>query len=460
MQTKLDALKQTMPSLAVSTQAKDLQIYGVDWTGGYQAAPLAVVFPRSTEQVQQLVHFARDAKQALVPSGGRTGLSAGAVASQGEIVVSFDKMNKIGEFNSSDRLLQVQAGVITQQVQDHVRAQGYYFPVDFASRGSSQIGGNIATNAGGIKVLRYGLLREWVAGLTVVTGSGEILQLNQGLYKNATGYDLRHLFIGSEGTLGFITEAQLRVTNLPGEQQVLLLAVPNTQHLTQLLVLFRQQLNLSAFEFFSELALQYVLTGKGVAHPFTQSAPYYVLIEYDASTQAAQAAALQVFEQGLEAGWIVDGIISQSQTQAAQLWSFRENISEIIAAYKPYKNDIAVKPSLVAPFLAELDTIMLNQYPNFNVVWFGHIGDGNLHLNVLKPTTQTQDEFIHHCQQVNQAVFSTVKRFGGTISAEHGVGLLKQPYLSYTRSAEEIAYLKQLKQVFDPDQIMNPGKLI
>ena len=213
--TILAALTKILVPKDIATDSDTLSNYGKDWTRVYQPNPLAIVFPRDTDQVQSLVKIANEQGFGLVPSGGRTGLSGGAMSTNQEVVVSFDKMNHIGEFNAVDRSVVCQAGVITEQLQEFAAQQGLFYPVDFASSGSSQIGGNIATNAGGIKVIRYGLTRDWVAGLKVVTGKGDILELNNGLVKNATGYDLRHLFIGSEGTLGFITEATIRLMRPP-----------------------------------------------------------------------------------------------------------------------------------------------------------------------------------------------------------------------------------------------------
>ncbi len=453
-----NAIHVAIPELECTQDAELLQTFGVDWTGGYVPDPLLVTFPTDINQVQHLVLFANQHQLSLVPSGGRTGLSAGAVAAQQEIVVSFAKMQRILHVDPVDRLVTCEAGVITQTLQDYARAQNLYFPVDFASRGSSYIGGNIATNAGGINVLRYGLLRDWVAGLTVVTGKGDILNLNAGLIKNATGYDLRHLFVGSEGTLGLIVTAQLRLTALPPPQQVMVLALPALRHIIDLLLLFRSHVTLSAFEFFSDAALQHVLQHNN--RPFATQTPFYVLLEFDAATAQQQEAALNAFTFAMEQHWINDGVVSQTGKQAEQLWKLRENISETIAKYHPYKNDIAVKPSQVVAFLQDLDEVMQQHYPDFAVVWFGHIGDGNLHLNVLKPAQLSMADFVLHCQQVNRLVFATVQKYQGSISAEHGVGLLKQPYLHYTRDPAEIAYLQAIKAAFDPKGILNPGKLL
>ena len=220
-----DVLTEILPASRVRTGPDDLATWGTDWTRSYQVAPSAIVFPQSVDEVAALTRLANERGLALVPSGGRTGLSGGAVATSGEVVVSFDRMNRILGFNEADRIVRCQAGVVTQALQQFAQDKGLFYPVDFASSGSSQIGGNIATNAGGIKVIRHGLTRDRVAGLTVVTGTGEVLELNRGLVKNATGYDLRHLFIGSEGTLGFIVEADLKLVEPPVPQRVMVLGL-------------------------------------------------------------------------------------------------------------------------------------------------------------------------------------------------------------------------------------------
>ena len=450
-------LDEYFDSTQVRRDAEAQAIYGQDWTRLRDPAPSAVVFPKSREQVQRLVQLARAEGFSLVPSGGRTGLSGGAVAGAGEVVVSFEKMNRILGFNPTDRLVHCQAGLVTAALQDYAQQQGLYYPVDFASAGSSCIGGNIATNAGGIKVIRYGLTRDWVAGLTVVTGTGELLELNQGLVKNATGYDLRHLIIGSEGTLGLVVEAQMRLTKPPRPQLVMVLGVPQVTDLLAVLTEFAEQLTLSAFEFFSQLCLDKVLAHRDLPRPLAEPAPFYALLEFD-EDESPQA--LAVFEALLEQGLITDGVLSQSQAQAAALWALREGISEAIAPDLPYKNDLAVRISEIPGFLAEIDALVASGYPGFDVCWYGHIGDGNLHLNILKPADHSKQAFLERCQQMSPKIFAAVADRQGSISAEHGVGLLKQPYLSYSRSAAELALMAQLKSVFDPDQVLNPGKLL
>jgi len=454
----LDGIRAFIDPAHVRTDADSSLHYGRDWTRLYMPNPLAVVLPGTVDQVQQLVRYANEHRLALVPSGGRTGLSGAAVACQGEIVVSMERMNRILDFDPTDRSVTCEAGVVTEILQNFASDRGLYYPVDFASRGSSQIGGNVATNAGGIKVIRYGLTRDWVTGLKVVTGRGDVLELNRGLIKNASGYDLRHLFIGSEGTLGIIVEATLSLTRPLREPVVMVLGVPDLDSLMSLYHVFRNKLELSAFEFFSELALRHVLA-KGLQRPFEAGTPYYVLIEFENPNEMHTDTALALFEHCADQGWLEDGVISQSQAQAQELWRLREDISESIASYQPYKNDIALRISKAPAFMSEAEVLLQQEYPDFEVLWYGHIGDGNLHINILKPADLDTAAFAEKCGTVSEHLFTILQRHGGSISAEHGVGLLKKPYLHYTRDAVEISYLRAVKQAFDPNGIMNPGKI-
>ncbi len=460
MSLDLTSLETLLDSDCLLTDTDSLQHYGKDWTNFYTVAPIAIAFPKTTEQVQAIVQWCAQNQIAIVPSGGRTGLSGGAVASNGELVVALDKMNKILDFNAAAKRLHCQAGVITEQIQQFAEDKSLYYPVDFASTGSSQIGGNIATNAGGIKVIKYGMTRDWVLGLKVVTGSGEILELNQGLIKNATGYDFRHLFIGSEGTLGIITEATIGLSRKPENLTVLLLAIPDLNSLMPILEAFQQQVDLTAYEFFSDVALSKVMDIHKMPAPLETEAPFYCLLELDATSETELDKAFAVFETCMERGLLLDGAISQSEQQAQDLWKYREYISESISHYKPYKNDIAVTPEKISEFLDAVDAIVKSEYPEFEVVWFGHIGDGNLHLNILKPESLSVDDFKAQCETVSPQIFQRLQAMKGTISAEHGVGLLKKPYLNYSRSDAEIKLMQAVKKAFDPNGIMNPGKLI
>jgi FAD/FMN-containing dehydrogenase len=444
----------------IMLDADSLNTYGRDWTKVHEPDPTAIVFPRTVEQVQSIVRVANRHQIGLVPSGGRTGLSGGAMAANSEVVVAFDKMNQISEFNEIDRTVNCGAGVITEQLQNFAEERGLLYPVDFASSGSSQIGGNISTNAGGIKVIKYGMTRDWVAGLTVVTGAGEILELNYGLKKNNSGYDIRQLFIGAEGTLGFIVEATMRLTRQSENLTVLVLGVPEFEAIMNILNAFQSKIDLTAFEFFSERALQKVVDHAGLQRPFATRAEYYALLEFDNDSAATDALAMELFETCMQEGWVLDGTMSQSLEQLNNLWRLREDISETISQWTPYKNDVSTVISKVPDFLREVESVVVDNYPDFEVVWYGHIGDGNLHLNILKPEDMLKEVFFELCDRVNKWLFEIVERYKGSVSAEHGVGLLKKDYLSYCKSPEEIAVMKQIKHVFDPNGVMNPGKVL
>ncbi len=454
---RLASLSAALPALRLLTEPAELEHYGRDWTRRWQPAPLAIALPESVEEVQAVVRWAKANAVAVVPSGGRTGLSGGAVAAKGELVVSLERMNKVLGFDAVDRTLTVQAGIPLQLAQEAAREHGLQYPVDFAARGSCSIGGNIATNAGGIRVVRYGNTREWVAGLKLVTGSGELLEVGRALVKNSSGYDLRHLAIASEGTLGIVVEATLRLTDPPPPTNVMLLALPSFDALMQVFAAFRARLQLQAFEFLTDVALKHVLA-HGAQAPFAESHPFYVVTEF-ASDEASEAEALAAFEQCLEQGLVSDGVISASDAQAAQLWRLREGITESLARYVPYKNDVSVRISAMPAFLAETQALLGREYPQFEVVWFGHIGDGNLHINILKPEAMAQDAFVTGCERVTKLLAQVLQAHGGSISAEHGIGLVKKPYLGCTRSEAEIAVLRGIKTVLDPAGIMNPGKL-
>jgi FAD/FMN-containing dehydrogenase len=450
----MKSLAECIPSSRISTDAGDLLFYGRDETRQWNPRPSAIVFPETLEEVQSLVRWARCSHRALVPSGGRTGLSGGAVAANDEVVVSMHRLNRLIDISPGEPSITVQAGMTTQRLQELAREHGYFYPVDFASRGSSQVGGNIATNAGGIRVLRYGMTRDWVSGITVVTGAGDVLELNKGLIKNATGYDLRHLMVGSEGTLGIVVEATMRLTKPPMEQQVAVFAVPALEAIAEIFQQLSGRLELSAFEFFDQRAFDYVVAA-GERRPFESSAAYYVLAEFDEATDAASSAFGDLHSKGL----VVDGVLSQSASQASALWRLRESVSATLAPYSPYKCDIAVRRSDVVGFMKDLQGQMSSTFPCVDLVWFGHVGDGNLHLNVLRPAAMAPARFADICVRFTESMCEVLWAHGGTVSAEHGVGILKKPFLHRTRSNIEIEYMRAIKQSFDPDGILNPGKI-
>lgn len=452
-------LKKFLPSNNVATDADSLAHYGRDWTKHFAIRPGAILFPENVQHIVDIVKWARAKKIGLVPSGGRTGLSGGACALNGEAVVSLEKMNRILDFNTLDRTVTCQPGVVTETLQNYVRDKGFFFPVDFAARGSSQIGGNIATNAGGIKVIRYGNFREWVAGLKVVTGRGDVLELNRSLVKNNTGFDLRHLFVGSEGTLGIVCEATLKFTTPTKPLAVLCLGVPDLESIMEVFKAFRDHVPLTAFEYFSSIALKHVIAQTHLPKPFATEAPHYLVVEIEKTDDSVENQVLEIFESCMEKGWVIDGAVAQSEAQARDFWRLREDISEATSPYTPYKNDISVTIAKVPQFLRETDAVFKKHYPDFEVVWFGHIGDGNMHINILRPKDLDHAKFIERCKSVDDALFDVIENMGGSVSAEHGVGLVKKPFLEYTRSHEEIEMMKGIKRVFDPDCIMNPGKI-
>lgn len=455
----IETLKSVFKPEQIKSDQESIQYYGKDWTAYYDVKAEAIVFPESIDQVIALVKWARQTKTALVPSGGRTGLSGAAVATKGEVVVSFEKMNKILSFNELDQTVTVQPGVITENLQKFAAEKGFFYPVDFAARGSSHIGGNIATNAGGIKVLKYGLTREWVASLKVVTGAGELLELNRALVKNATGFDLRQLFIGSEGLLGFIVEATIRLTTPPPPTRLLLLGVSGLDAVMNVSREMKKTLNITAFEIFSEKGLVRVMNHTKLPRPLPTEAPYYLLCEFECRNHGDEEKALASFETCVEKGWVLDGLLNQSEAQAATFWRFREDITESLVPFTPYKNDISVKISDVPNFMRDLDAVFNKNYPKWEVVWFGHIGDGNLHISILRPAEMSREDFIRECRKVDEFVYGAVKKYHGSISAEHGVGLSKKDFLTFTRAPEEIQIMRQIKKIFDPDSILNPGKV-
>lgn len=442
----------------ITEERDDLRAYGTDWTRLYEPKPRAIVFPEGVSDLVALVKWARKTKTPLVPSGGRTGLSAGAVAAKGEVVISLDRMRKILNFNAVDRLVHCEAGVPTEALQDFVKQKGFLFPIDLASRGSSQIGGNISTNAGGTKVIQYGHTRDWIAGLKVVTGTGDVLNLNRCLVKDNSGYDLKQLFIAAEGTLGIIAEAYLRLTDEAPETSVMLLATENLQNVMEILQLFRARLVLTGFEFFTDIALGYVMKAQNYEAPFQKRYPIYALLEFENPKGELTDLALELFEQAQSSSWVIEGVMSQSREQAETFWKYRENISESLAPLKPYKNDISVQISAMPRFVEECEALLTSKYPRIEFVWFGHIGDGNLHINLL-PKGQSEVDFRKVIEPMSHDLFGLLKKFNGSLSAEHGIGLVKKPYLTYTLSPEEISFMKGIKRVFDPDGILNPGKI-
>jgi FAD/FMN-containing dehydrogenase len=454
-----DAFLKALPPGSFTRDAEALATYGRDWTRVFTPAPSLVVRPGNTAEVAHVMRAASQHRIAVVPSGGRTGLAGGAVATAGEVVLSLDRLRFIGDVDARALTIRVGAGAITEAVHAHCAPHGLTWPVDFASKGSSHVGGNIATNAGGVRVIRYGLTRQWVLGLTVVTPSGEVLELNGALEKNNTGLDLRQLFIGSEGTLGIITEAVLKLTRLPESVNVFLFALSSLPAVLQLFEAARQgPFSIMAYEFFTQACSHRLARHRGLRPPFEAEASHYVLLEVEqAPTEALDAWLAGIFERGL----VLDGTRAADVGQQKALWALREGISESLSATGlPHKNDIALPIAELASFCAGFESLLGERYRDFELCLFGHIGDGNLHVNVMKPDNLAKEAFLTQTHALDAEMFGLVKVHHGSISAEHGVGLLKRDFLHYSRTPAELELMRAVKAVLDPTGILNPGKVL
>jgi FAD/FMN-containing dehydrogenase len=450
----------------VVTDSETLAAYGKDWLKLFEPSPMAVAFPESTADVQAIMRLAHASTIAVVPSGGRTGLSGGATALNGELVVSLERLRKTLSISPSDLTATCDAGVTIEQLQTEAANHNLYFPVDFASKGSCQIGGAIATNAGGIRVIKYGNMRNWVLGLTVVLADGSLLELNGALYKNQTGYSLSNLFVGSEGTLGIVTQAVLKLTTPPGELARALCGVASVDAALNLLTLLRSKgqaiapSDLSAFEIFPSAGLELVLKHHSVKDPFEEKFPWYVVIEIENINPSKRETLEEYFYNLLENETLDYVVLSQSSKQCAELMALRELLPDTLSShYVVHKNDISVPIPSIPDFNRELETLLAATYPDFEVIVFGHLGDGNLHINIVKPQQLSTVDFKLQCKQSDSEVLGLVSDYKGSVSAEHGVGLLKRDFLHLSQSQQAIDLMKGIKSVFDPKGILNPGKV-
>lgn len=460
----IDCFKEKLKHIPIDFDPYKLKEYGNDSSSYFVTTNAAlIIYPRTTQEVVEIIQLANEKKILIVPSGGRTGLSGGATAINNEVILSLEKMNREIQFNDQEQTLEVEAGMITQVLQEKAKERGLYFPIDFAAVGSSQIGGNIATNAGGIHVIHYGMIRRWVTGLKVVTGKGELLELNKGLLKNNTGYDLKNLFIGSEGTLGIITEATIQLTQQPQKSCTFLLGFDELEKVLTVFKWFKSQVELLAFEFFTDQALQYALDEGGVEFAMENRASFYAIVEFeklwDTSIHSKEEKENYIINNIFDLDVVQEGIVALSDEDRIRIWKHRENIPAAINRFQPYKNDISVRIHYVSQFIKALDILLKKEYPDLKIIWFGHIGDGNMHINIPKPEALSMEAFKAQCDQVSLKVYQLIEKFEGSISAEHGVGLAKKEYLHFTRSQEEIEYMRQIKKVFDPNHILNPGKI-
>ena len=447
----------------------DLSAWERDWRGRAHGRALAVVRPGRTEEVAAVVRACAAGGVSLVPQGGNTGLVVGSVpdGSGSQVVLSLSRMNRVRSLDTANLTVTVEAGCVLQQLQQAAEQASLLFPLSLAAEGSCTIGGNLATNAGGTQVLRYGNTRALCLGLEVVTADGAVWDGLSGLRKDNTGYDLRDLFIGSEGTLGVITAAVLKLFPLPGGRAVAFVAVPSPQAAVELLQISQQQLGagLTAFELIGDTCLRLVERHvPGARLPLDQASPWYVLMEVcDAQDEARANAALQdVLETALERELAMDAALSASLAQLQSLWALREDISESQGAEgKTIKHDIALPISAIADFITQTDATLRHAFPGLRLVVFGHAGDGNLHYN-LSPAEGDKDMpgFVALEGPINRLVHDSVASFGGSISAEHGLGVLRRDESARYKSEIELSLMRTIKIALDPHQLMNPGKVL
>lgn len=460
----LDRLRSIVGATRVLTDAQDVAPYCTDWRGRYTGTARCVVLPGNTEEVAAVVRICAEAGAAIVPQGGNTGLCGGATPTGGEVVIVLTRLNRIRAVDADNNSITVEAGCTLHVVQQAAQEIDRLFPLSLAAEGSATIGGNLATNAGGVQVLRYGNARELTLGLEVVLADGRVWNGLRSLRKDNTGYDLKHLFIGAEGTLGLITAATLKLFPWPRAQATAWVTVPHPAAAVALLGHLRDAAgdNVTAFEIVGRPALELVLRHIPRARdPLPGKSEWQVLIELSGPRADLAARLESALEDAAEGGLLADAVVATSEAQTAALWALRENVSE---AQKiegiSIKHDIAVPVSRIAEFIARADAALLAAFPHVRIVCFGHIGDGNLHYNLSRPDTQSNAEFIGRTETVNRIVHDLVHELGGSISAEHGLGQLKREEVLRYKSRTEMDMMRAVKQALDPRGLMNPGKLL
>jgi FAD/FMN-containing dehydrogenase len=449
--------------------ATDLSAWETDWRGRAHGRALAVVRPGNTAEVAAVVKACVAAGASLVPQGGNTGLVVGSVPDDSgtQVLLSLTRMNAVRALDAANLTLTVEAGCVLQTVQQAAERAGLLFPLSLAAEGSCTIGGNLATNAGGTQVLRYGNARDLCLGLEVVTAQGEIWHGLTGLRKDNTGYDLRDLFIGSEGTLGIITAATLKLFPQPLARLTAWAALPSLSAAVALLGLAQQQLGagLTGFEVMGRFALGLVDKHfPALRVPLWRESPYCVLLENSDSESEDHARAQfeRLLEAALEQGLVSDAVVAESLAQARGLWHIRESIPLAQAQEGlNIKHDISIPVSRIPAFCEETDALMAREIPGVRLVNFGHLGDGNLHYNVQAPEHTDAADFLRTQEsRVNRLVFDAVSRYHGSISAEHGVGSLKVDTLPLHKDPVALALMRSIKQALDPLNTMNPGRVL
>ena len=446
----------------------DLTAYEQDWRKRERGKALAVVRPASTDEVAQVVKACAAAQVSLVPQGGNTGMVVGSTpdTTGTQVLLSLRRLNRVRVIDAANLTVTVEAGCVLQTLQEACEKEGFLFPLSLAAEGSCTIGGNLATNAGGTQVVRYGNTRELCLGLEVVTAQGEVWSGLTGLRKDNTGYDLRHLFIGSEGTLGVITAATLRMYPLPASQLTAFAAVPSLEAAVELLGLAHKYLNagLTGFEVMGDFALSLVRKHFPQQNvPFAGMSPYCVVLEnsdHESETHA-RAQFERLLEAALEQGCVLDAVVAENLAQARALWHIRESIPLAQAQEGlNIKHDISIAVSRIPAFVQETDALLEQHFPGVRLVNYGHLGDGNLHYNAQAPVGTDAPAFLRDQEgPINALVYDMVARYNGSISAEHGIGSLKREKLAHHKSPVALKAMRAIKVALDPDNLLNPGRV-
>lgn len=453
------------PSGAIR-EPNEMAAYLTEWRDRWTGTTPLILRPKSTQEVADIVKICAETNTAIVPQGGNTGLVGGQIPTDTEILLSLNRLNNIRAVDNLNNSMIVEAGCILTNVQQAAAEADRLFPMSLASEGSAQIGGLLSTNAGGIHVLRYGTMRELVLGLEVVTADGQVWNDLKALRKDNTGYNLRQLFLGAEGTLGIITAASLRLFPRPRDVETVFVAIPNVSAAVKLLSLAnRLSGNLaSAFELIPRLGLDFVTKHVNEARdPFDEDYPWYLVIEF--SSGQAQGSLRPTVETFLETAFtdnlILNGVIAQSEQQAEALWLLRERLSEVQKFEGgSLKHDIAVPVSALPDFMTRALEKVAQIVPGIRPVPFGHIGDGNVHFNLSQPKDMNTDEFFTRRDEIAMAVHDIVQTLDGSFSAEHGVGVARLGDMARYKSALDLDLMHRLKNAFDPQGIMNPGKIL
>lgn len=465
----LARMKAVVGPKGYSDDAAEMAPFLVERRDRYQGRAAAMLRPASTAEVSALMKIAHETETKIVPQGGNTGLVGGQIPfeSGDEVILSLTRMNRIGALDALNKTLTVEAGVTLQAAQEAAAGAGLLFPLSLASEGTCQIGGNLSTNAGGTAVLRYGNARELVLGLEVVLADGEVWDGRRGLRKDNTGYDLKHLFMGSEGTLGIITGAVLKLFPAPQSVETAFVAVPSVGAAVALLRRADAMSGglVTGFELMPRIGIEFVLRHQAGSHdPLGASSPWYVLVELSAGA-ARDGRLREVMEAllaaAMEADEVSDATIATSDTQRAKLWAMREGMSEVQRLEGgSIKHDVSVPVSRVAEFIALASAAVTKAIPSLRVVPFGHVGDGNIHFNLSQPIGADKAAFMARWDEMSDIVHDIVRGLGGSISAEHGIGRMKRDEMAATKSVVEMEMMRAVKRALDPKGILNPGKVV